>query len=32
LLGVSIPNENFGHINAMSTNPRIIQLALKLSF
>ena len=31
-LGLVAPNSNFGAINAMSTNPRIIQLALKLSF
>jgi hypothetical protein len=31
-LGLIAPNSNFGQINAMSTNPRIIQLALKLSF
>src|SRR5262249_27028932 len=31
-LGLVSPNSNFGVINAMSTNPRIVQLALKLSF
>ena len=31
-LGLVAPNPTFGHITAMSTNPRIIQLALKLSF
>ncbi len=31
-LGLVAPNPTFGHITAASTNPRIIQLALKLSF
>jgi hypothetical protein len=31
-LGLVAPNSNFGHITSLSTNPRIIQLALKLSF
>jgi hypothetical protein len=31
-LGLVAPNSNFGAINAASTNPRIVQLALKLSF
>jgi hypothetical protein len=31
-LGLVAPNSNFGQITGMSTNPRIIQLALKLSF
>jgi len=31
-LGLVAPNPNFGRITGPSTNPRIIQLALKLSF
>jgi len=31
-LGLVAPNPNFGRITGPSTNPRIIQLALKLNF